>query len=242
MGCVDYVRSLAARACRGRPRLRGHYEDMASEAMLALVQKEGEYDANTGVSLLSFAGQRMQGAMIDYLRTQHPRSRQLHDLAGKHRLETEELTQKHRRKPTDDEIADAMGMDSSEYGNLVLDLNATKLQSLDVPSKKRRARSRAHYIEDYRGQKSPANTIDTHDFWVVMLQGLSTKERVVVLLLYRQRMSFAEVAEHIGIERKNLYHLHSVIIGRLRSRLLSHAGCDDYLGEIVDREAKKRAS
>lgn len=57
------------------------------------------------------------------------------------------------------------------------------------------------------------------DFWKAVCRGLSIKERLLLLLYYRERLSMKEIGrKHLGVSESRVSQLHKELLGRIARR------------------------
>src|SRR5690554_2909685 len=113
----EYLPAVRRQALMLQARLPANVElnDLIQAGVVGLLDAMGRYDASLGTSFLSYASQRIRGAMIDELRTRDwlPRSARRGARAMEqciHRLE-----QRLGRPPSEREIAAELDMGLPEY-------------------------------------------------------------------------------------------------------------------------------
>ena len=80
------------------------------------------------------------------------------------------------------------------------------------------------------------------EFWFQMLQGLSTKERILVLLYYREKKTMKEVGEELDLSESRVSQLHSHIIRDIKIKFQAHTGTGDYLDDLREEQMRNIAS
>lgn len=197
-------------------------EDIASAAMLGLVDAAGRFDPGQGVLFKTFAEKRMRGAVLDEVRRMDWFSRTLRKKQSQVQKSIGDLQRSLGRDPEEQEIADALQMDlagyrqllsetshlgcvslhetigESEHGPSLLDslVNETDKSALEMLENSEMARQLAEYIDR-----------------------LSEKERLVISLYYYEELSQKEIAEVLEISEGRVSQLHSQALIKLKSSL-----------------------
>lgn len=97
-------------------------DDLMSAGMMALVLSAGAYDPQRGVPFGSFAAFRIRGALIDELRAMDWASRSVRSRAREVETIRAHLTTTLDRPPRTDDIADALGISTSELDAVYADI------------------------------------------------------------------------------------------------------------------------
>lgn len=106
-------------------------DELTSAALLGLVQAARAYDPDRGVSFDRYARRRMQGALLDDLRSRDWASRGVRAQARKVRSLTDELTLTLGRTPTATEAGAAAGLSAREVSRLNDDVHRATVLNYD---------------------------------------------------------------------------------------------------------------
>lgn len=125
---LPLVRAIAVRVYENLP-VHVELDDLIHAGILGLFDAALKYDDNKQVTFQSYAKHRIKGAILDSLRDMDWASR---DLRKRHkRLEeiTRELAAAMERNPTEQEIAEKMGMDVERWRQVAVELRMVGLLS-----------------------------------------------------------------------------------------------------------------
>src|SRR2546423_3356568 len=120
------VADMLARVPRHTPR-----DELPSAALFGLVQAARAYDPDRGVTFDRYARRRMQGALLDDLRSRDWASRGVRSAARKVRSVTDELTVTLGRTPTNLEAGVAAGLSANEVSRLNDDVHRATVLNYD---------------------------------------------------------------------------------------------------------------
>jgi RNA polymerase sigma factor for flagellar operon FliA len=126
--------AFAVNAVASRISLPGHVnrEDLLSCAHVALVEVARRFDPSAGASFATYALARLQGAVLDELRSGDWASRSVRAAARRTDAAADALAMSLGRPPTREELADALGVDRSELDALQLDVHRAIMVSIDA--------------------------------------------------------------------------------------------------------------
>ncbi|MFZ5528802.1 MAG: RNA polymerase sigma factor FliA [Pseudomonadota bacterium] len=196
-------------------------DDLIQVGMIGLTDALSRFDAGQGVQFETFATQRIRGAMLDELRgadwmSRGTRKQQRDIESAVHRLE-----QKLGRPPVESEIAKEMGINLSDYQDMLGKVRGTQLI----------------YLEDMSGDDGDSDYLDRHvadegndplsllqdhrmrEALVEAIKNLPEREQYVMSMYYEQDMNLKEIAAVLGVTESRVCQLHSQSIARLRVKL-----------------------
>lgn len=197
-------------------------EDLVSAGILGLIKAVDRYDATRGAKLATYASSVIKGEIMEWLRSKDwaPRSvrRKARELAGTVSALEYELG----RPPTEDEIAEAMGVDVDGYRRMLDEASAASLLSLEEAlswgDDDRDGGGSGEY--DPRDEFSdPALQLENDDMIRVLTQAverLPERERLVVGMYYQEELTLKEIGAVLGVTESRVCQIHSQAIARLR--------------------------
>jgi RNA polymerase sigma factor for flagellar operon FliA len=128
--------SFAVNAVAARISLPGHVnrEDLLSCAHVALVEVARRFDPSAGASFATYALARLQGAVLDELRSGDWASRSVRAAARRSDAAADALTIALGRPPTKEELAASLGVARSDLDSLQIDVHRAVMVSIDAES------------------------------------------------------------------------------------------------------------
>src|SRR5690349_14401779 len=128
--------AFAVNAVAARISLPAHVsrDDLLSCAHVALVEVARRFDPAAGASFATYALARLQGAVLDELRSGDWASRSVRAAARRTDAAADALAMSLGRPPTREELAAALGVDRSELDALQLDVHRAIMVSIDAES------------------------------------------------------------------------------------------------------------
>jgi RNA polymerase sigma factor for flagellar operon FliA len=125
---------FAVNAVASRISLPSHVsrDDLLSCASVALVEVARRFDASAGATFATYALPRLQGAVLDELRSGDWASRSVRAAARRTDAATDALTIRLGRPPTKEELAESLGIPRSELDSLQIDVHRAVMVSIDA--------------------------------------------------------------------------------------------------------------
>ncbi|MDY0267643.1 FliA/WhiG family RNA polymerase sigma factor [Trichloromonas sp.] len=197
-------------------------DDMASAAMVGLMDAASRFDPGKGVLFKTFAEQRMRGAILDEARKMGWFSRGLRDKQG--RVADALSTLEHRlgRSPEEEEVARELGLSLADYHQLLGEVNHLGLVSLqETLDDAGQGRSLQDTLVD-RNAPSALDRLEAKELTreiAACLKTLSEKETQVIALYYYEELTQKEIAEVLGVTEGRVSQLHSQALAKLKGKL-----------------------
>jgi RNA polymerase sigma factor for flagellar operon FliA len=126
--------AFAVNAVAARISLPGHVsrEDLLSCAHVALVEVAKRFDPSAGASFATYALARLQGAVLDELRSGDWASRSVRAAARRTDAAADALTVSLGRPPTKEELAASLGVGRQDLDALQVDVHRAVMVSIDA--------------------------------------------------------------------------------------------------------------
>jgi len=209
-------------------------DDLLSCGIEALIAAVDRFDPERGATFEQYAWTRVHGAVLDELRRQDWAPRPLRRWERDIARATEQFIAIHGRRPSDDELADAMGVDRAQLDRLRQDLQASELTSLNslVLDEENSAVERIETLPSREDSADPESATAAHEAKEKFRRAfarLSDRERELAVLLYVKNLTLREIGEVLGVSESRVCRLHA----RLKSRLREALAAD----ELLFREA-----
>jgi RNA polymerase sigma factor for flagellar operon FliA len=160
----------------------------------------------------AYALYRVRGAMLDYLRSLDPATRDLRRSSRLVARAIRDLSQRHGRDPEEEEIAESLGMQLKNYRELLEKISAAgmaRLELLDLDEVELEHGGEA--IDDTVAKRRLADAI------VVAMETLPPKLLQVLALYYQEGCTLRQIGAVLGVGESRVSQLHSEAIHRLRA-------------------------
>ncbi len=217
------VKYVAGRLGSGLP---AHVEeaDLVSYGLLGLMSAIDRYDPERDIKFETYAIARIRGSIIDELRTLDWVPRSVRSRAREIERAIRALEASLARAPTDEEIADKVGITTDELEESLIDISRTSIAALDElwsTSGEGDQVSLLDTLED-PGSIKPSEALDETEMREALAEAISRlpeREKLVVTLYYYEELTLREIGEVLGVTESRVSQLHTKAILRLRSRL-----------------------
>jgi RNA polymerase sigma factor for flagellar operon FliA len=212
-------------ATRIHERLPKHVplEDLVNEGVLGLMGALNSYDSSKQVQFQTYASFRIRGAILDSLRKLDWASRPLRAKGKKITEAISELIAIRGRQPTEQEIADHIGMPIAKLQKLVAELDGLTLlgQESFAPYDPGETQDLIENAPS-RGDDDPFTEClrgEMQGHLERSIAQLTEREQLLLSLYYREELTMREVAEVIGVRQSRASQIHSMVLLKLRAAL-----------------------
>ncbi len=196
-------------------------EDLISAGIFGLMDAIDQFKFDVDVKFETFCARRVQGAMLDELRSMDWVPRLVRSRAHKLDTATKALEVSLGRQPTREELADKMEVDMEEFEKISKDAQATGVVSLNrkwYETDSNKDVREIDVLED-RNTDNPVREMQRKDLKQLMEKGLSRAERLIVTLYYFEEMTMKEIGATLDLSESRVSQMHSSIIARLRDQM-----------------------
>jgi RNA polymerase sigma factor for flagellar operon FliA len=203
-------------------------DDLLSCGLEALIAAVDRFDPDRGATFEQYVWTRVHGAVLDELRRQDWAPRPLRRWERDMAKANDQFVALHRRRPTRDELADAMGVEREQLDRLQEDLQASDLTSLnslvadDDDGPIERIDTLLSQEASLDPEAATANSEAKERFRRAFAR-LSVRERELAVLLYVKNLTLREIGDVMGISESRVCRLHSRLKERLRDALSADA-------------------
>ena len=209
---VEIARRISLRMARRCPDWIAR-EDLVAAGLLGLTEAAERYDETRNEPFLSFAEKRIRGAVLDELRRGDIMPRRVRQLARKIGATIQQLEREHGEAPTDERVANALGVPLEEYRANLEQLVHVTVGALEVgddsmlpTGEESSPESQAARLEALRRVRGALERIDQRDI-------------LILSLYYNEELTYSEIAQVLGVTTSRVCQLHGRAIARLRAEI-----------------------
>jgi len=195
-------------------------EDITSFGVEGLIDAIEKFSPEKGAHFETYAIMRIRGTIIDKIRSQDWLPRSMRKRIKDIKTAAENLRQELGRMPTNQEIADKLGIEKEKVVSILAE--DTSVGSLY--DKKYSGDEGIEIIDTIEDTNSvnPLEKLEEKDVkneLQAALKQLPERERMVMVLYYHENMTLKEIGENIDVSESRVCQIHARAIMKLRNIL-----------------------
>ncbi len=196
----------------GRVHLSVEIEDLIQIGYYGLVMAAQNYTVKEGASFASYAGLRIRGEIVDYLRKNSNLCRSTIKMHQRTREAEQHLRVRLGRNPESYEIAKHLGIDEHEMMEWEKAFQANNHQSLDTVYDE----FSIWFVSEGNSPEEAMNDIELKGLLKTALRTLPEREAMVIQLYYVEELNVYEIAEVLEVTTGRVSQIKSAAIKHLR--------------------------
>src|ERR1700722_6766234 len=197
-------------------------EDLISTGTIGLIAAIDRFDPRHNVKLKTYAEYKIRGAILDSLRgldwaprQQRKRSKQIEAAISR----AEQLL---HRSPTEEEIAQQLGLNIEEYHSWLVDVRGLNLGSLESAAPEDDNTNSRDLLKYISGDEEnwPSRLLERSELQRLLAEAISKMpeiEKTVLSLYYHEELTLREISKIVHLHESRISQLKSQAIMRLRS-------------------------
>ncbi|MGA3201436.1 MAG: FliA/WhiG family RNA polymerase sigma factor [Bryobacteraceae bacterium] len=197
-------------------------DDLISTGIVGLISAIDRFDSSHNVKLKTYAEYKIRGAILDSLRgldwapRQHrKRSKQIEAAISR----AEQLV---HRSPTEDEIAEQLGLSIEEYHEWLIDVRGLNLGSLESAAPDDDTNSSRDLLKYISGDEEnwPSRLLERSELQRLLAEAIAKMpdvEKTVLSLYYHEELTLREISRMVHLHESRISQLKSQAILRLRA-------------------------
>jgi RNA polymerase sigma factor for flagellar operon FliA len=195
------------------------FEDLVSAGTIGLVKAARDFDVSHHAEFTTYAYIRVKGAIIDELRSASllpaNLSRQIRNA-----LElSQKITEQTGTAPTDDELAEKLGISADEVYELFENARAGHFVSIDGTSSEQPALCDFLTGPETATPDQQLERAELIDKLTEAIQKLDQRRRQVILLYYQQHLTMKQIGALLKVTESRVSQLHAGALFRLSVEL-----------------------
>lgn len=196
--------------------------DLINDGILGLIDAIEKYDDARGVKFETYAITRINGAILDALRSLDWVPRAVRQKARELERAYQELETEFGRAPREDEVARKMGLSSKEFDQVVQRVRGTSVLSLEefLPNEKGYEIPLVDTLkDDDHDVTSEVEAREVRNELVRAVEDLPPQERTVIRLYYFEGQTLKEIKGALGVSESRVSQIHAQAVIHLRQKL-----------------------
>ena len=198
-------------------------EDLESAGVMGLIDAIERFNRDYGVKFESFAIPRIKGAMLDELRKLDWVPRSVRSKSRELEKAIHQLENDLGRTPSDEEIARRMNLPMEDYFDLLREVSATALLSLDDSLfADDGSKTELHEVVEDESVEDPMagiNREEIKEMLIKYIDDLPETERLVIALYYYEELTLKEIGQVLQLSESRISQIHTKTILSLRAKL-----------------------
>ena len=186
---------------------------------MGLIDAIRAFEPERGVKFETFCLPRVQGAMLDELRSMDWAPRMVRSKTSKLNEADKILVGKFGRRPSEEELANFLEQPVDDVRQTIIDSNRVNMSRLD---KKWSDQSGDGEITEMdvlpdRRIEPPTERLERLDVIRKCTQQLSDKERLIIIMYYYDNMTMKEIGLALELSESRVSQMHSAIVRKMRT-------------------------
>jgi RNA polymerase sigma factor FliA len=196
--------------------------DLISDGVIGLIDAVEKYDDGRGVKFETYAITRIHGAILDALRSLDWVPRAVRQKARELERTSHQLEAELGRHPSEDELAERLGITRSDLHGVLQRVRGTSILSLEEHLPNERG-SDIPLLDTLRsGEDELGASVEQREVRAMLIEaveGLPPQERIVIRLYYFEGQTLKEIKATLGVSESRVSQIHAQAVIRLRKNL-----------------------
>lgn len=205
------------------------YEDLVSYGIFGLIDAIDKFDLGKDVKFETYASLRIRGSILDQIRKMDWIPRTVRQKQKKIEEAIKNVETRTGKNPSDEEIANELGIEAAELNDWQSQLKITNVVSLNEFVEQggepvMDARNNSHFVQ-------PEDSIQEDELKKVLRETmdlLTEKERKVILFYYYEELTLKEISSILEVSESRVSQLHTKALLKMRKKM------GNYMGILTD--------
>lgn len=216
---LGLVKAIAVRVHENLP-VHVDLDDLIHAGILGLFDAADKYDPEKCVAFQAYAKHRIKGAILDSLRQLDWASRDLRKRHKQVESLTREISVRLGRTPTENEIADGLGVGVDRMRRMMVELRIVGLLSTSA----RTADGESNYETEFpaRADSRPDAMCAHEQLRSALDRAMSVlpeRYRKVMMLYYNREMTMKEIGDALGVNESRVSQIHKTALEKMAGAL-----------------------
>jgi RNA polymerase sigma factor for flagellar operon FliA len=187
-------------------------DDLVGYGFVGLLEAIDRFDLTKQIPFEAFAVKRIQGAILDGLRSMSWLPRNVHQKAKRIEARIEELRTQLGRQPTEDEVAESLSMSVREYHVTLNEVGPVTLMPFEELAD--------HSVDEYEAKAwQHMERQELLEAVAAAVQQLPEREKLVITMYFHEELTLKEIAAVLSVSEGRACQLKTQALLRLRGFL-----------------------
>src|SRR5439155_22392132 len=216
------VKYVAGRVSVGLPQ-NIEQADLVSYGVFGLIDAIDKFDTSRNIKFETYAIARIQGAIIDELRSMDWVPRSVRAKARSVEKAYAKLENELHRTPSDGEVAELLGMSEGDLQGVFNQISFVGVVALDemlAGGDRGESTTPGDTIADKA--EGPVALFDVEEMKHLLADAINRmpeREKIVLTLYYYEGLTLAEIGEVLGVTESRVCQIHTKAVLQLRSKM-----------------------
>ena len=218
----SYIASTVAAQMYGLSSNYAQMEDVVNEGILAVIDCLEKFDPDKGASFKAYAFKRVQGAVIDFVRKQDWFPRRVRVNARNIMEAHDSLCSELMCEPTDQQIAQRLGMTIEEYRKNSYEASNSLVFSFEGILENMASSAERMLLLSDEEASLPEDRLLRQELTQVLAQAieeLSDRERLIISLYYYEHLKLKNIAQVLEVSDQRVSQIHTRAILKIRKKI-----------------------
>lgn len=197
-------------------------EDLYTAGSMGLIKAVDQFDPGRQVKFETYAIALIRGAILESLREEDWVPRSVRERSKTLERTYFELEVKLGAPPSQDQVANHLGIQPHELSTMMADAGRGSVMSLDDMILGGDGSERLHLSDVVADDTSPVNDVEVRERIRQLgtaIDRLPERERLVIALYYYEGLTFKEIGKVLSVSESRVYQLHTQAVIRMRGYL-----------------------
>jgi RNA polymerase sigma factor for flagellar operon FliA len=215
------VKYVAGRVGVGLPQ-NVEQADLVSYGVFGLIDAIEKFDPERGYKFETYAIARIKGAILDELRSIDWVPRSVRAKARSLERAYAKLEAEHHRSPTDDEVAEELGLTEAQLQNTLSQISFVGVAALDelLTGERGETLTLGDTVPD--SGDGPVGAFEVEEMRQLLAESINRmpeREKIVLTLSYYEGLTLAEIGRVLRVTESRVCQIHTKAVLQLRSRI-----------------------
>lgn len=198
--------------------------DLIQCGIFGLMDALDKFERDRGNKFETYAIPRIRGAIVDELRKLDWVPRSVRSRAREIERSIADLEAKHKRPPSEEELAAALDMSVDQLRDSLQRVNMSSISALDEVvnvGDDDGSMSLVDTIEDIDAPDPVAifDNVETRKILAEVIEGLSDRDKLVVTMYYFEGLTLKEIGRALGVTESRVCQIHTKAVLGLRDKM-----------------------